>query len=572
MAARRRREGPRAGWRRARARRAATARRARPLRARHTIGRLRRRHTTGRLRARRTGRLRVRRAIGRPRARRTIGRLHRRRVSRPVRTVRCLAVVVSLLALLLGALGCGGGGGKSPTPGSTLRVTLHDRDGDGALDPGPAEPLIDRDELGAPGRSVGTLATLGVLSDAHVRDEESPARVPFLDRLGTPVDSTFRPQEALSAHVLDAAARALRSQHPDAVLVTGDLADNAQSNELELALTVLRGGLARPDSGAPGYDGVQLASNADPLFYRPDVDAPRHPGLLDAAQRPFRARGLGARLLPVMGNHDLLVQGELPPDARTQAIATGDHAVIGLTRRPQLPGAATAGAQRVAAIRQLLEGPALGPTRRVPADPARRELTAAQAAARLRAAGGIAADGPTLDYATDVGAHLRVIALDIVNRAGGSGGVVSAQQVSWLRRQIALAGTRAVVVTCHEPLAASRGGEAVLRLLDRSPAVVAVLSGHAHRHRITPRGSAGGGYWIIETASLADHPQQARMVRLVSTAGGGRALETWVVDHDGRGLAGVARELAYLDVQGGRPRRLDATRRDRNVRLNLPPG
>jgi|GEM_PF-3851506 len=60
------------------------------------------------------------------------------------------------------------------------------------------------------------------------------------------------------------------------------------------------------------------------------------------------------------------------------------------------------------------------------------------------------------------------------------------------------------------------------------------------------------------------------MLRLVRTRGGGRALETWVVDHDGAGLAGIARELAYLDVQGGRPRHLEARRRDRNALLGLP--
>jgi hypothetical protein len=35
--------------------------------------------------------------------------------------------------------------------------------------------------------------------------------------------------------------------------------------------------------------------------------------------------------------------------------------------------------------------------------------------------------------------------------------------------------------------------------------------------------------------------------------------------------AGWARELAYLDAQGGRPTGLRGARRDRNVRLWLPP-
>ncbi len=481
--------------------------------------------------------------------------------------------VIALSAVVLLAVVCSGAGCREQRPappGSTLRSTLVDSDGDGALERGPAQPLVERDELGRPAPSVRTLATLGVISDAHVRDEESPARVPFLDRLGSPLDSTFRPQEALSAQVLDAAVRGLRSQRPDAVLVTGDLADNAQDNELALALTVLRGGVARPGSGAAGYDGVQQASNPDPLYYRPDVDAPRHPGLLAAAQRPFRARGVGVPLLPVLGNHDLLVQGELPPDARTQQIATGERAFVGVTGRPRLPDAATRGAQRSAAIRALLEDPELGTTRRVAADPARRLLTPAQAAARLRTAAELPDRGATLDYSADIGRSVRLIALDLVDRAGGSDGVVAPAQVSWLREQLRRAGDRAVIVASHQPLTASRGGDAALGALDASPNVVALLSGHTHRHRIAARRTSAGGYWVIETASLADHPQQARVVRLVATRGGGRALETWVVDHDGRGLAGIARELAYLDVQGGRPRRLQATARDRNARLNLP--
>jgi 3',5'-cyclic AMP phosphodiesterase CpdA len=463
-----------------------------------------------------------------------------------------------LLLLVPGLAGCGGVGAASGPPAtSTQQATLVDRDGDGFLEVGPGEPL-----RGPAGGRV--LATFAQLTDTHVRDEESPGRVPFLDRLGPPLDSTFRPQEAFSTQVLDAAVRALRRERPQAVVVTGDIVDSAQENELAQALAVLDGGVVAPDSGRPGYDGVQDGANPDPFYFRPDLDAPRHPGALAAAQGRFRAGGLGVPWYPAVGNHDVLVQGEVAATEAIEAVTVGDRMVTGLDPAFLPPTIDEDDAAEAVDV-LLRQGEAFGRAEDVPADPARRHLPPDELVARLAAAAGVRPAAPgRLDYTFVLGPQVRGIVLDTANRAGGSRGVVRPEQVAWLRRQLGAPGW--TVVFAHNPLESSDGGGAALDVLDGAPRVVAVVSGNRHRNTIERR----GGYWLVGTSSLADFPQQARMLRL-REAQDGAVLETWMVDHDGRGLAGTARELAYLDAQGGRPQGFAGRRADRNARLFVQP-
>jgi 3',5'-cyclic AMP phosphodiesterase CpdA len=482
-----------------------------------------------------------------------------------------------LLGTALVLTGCGGTGrARQDRSGSTLHATWQDPAGTGQLVVGPGEPFVHRTELGGPARTLGVLATFAHLTDAHVLDAESPARVTFLDRLGPPFQSTFRPQETLTAQVLAGSLRSVRAMRPHVVIQGGDLIDNDQANELTLALEVLKGGWSHPGSGGPGYQGVQSAADADPFYYRPDLDAPRHPALLQRATHPFRSPGAGPDWLPVLGDHDILVTGEIAATAQTRALAVGDQAVWdlppGLTAPRELlsvraDGVSPDGPPDPGVVDRFLEQALDAPKVQVRRDPRRRELDAAETVLALRQASGRAGSGSLLDYAVDISDHVRVLVLDLARREGGSGGLVHTGQAAWLQAQLASAGQRWIVVVSHQPLVSSGGGEEILGLLDRDPRVIAAVSGHIHRNRIRARRTAAGGYWLISTASLIDYPQQARALRLLAT-GGGVAIQTWMLDHAFPGdLGTISRQLAYLDAQGGRAEGFAGGRADRNAIL-----
>src|SRR5688500_14424191 len=107
-----------------------------------------------------------------------------------------------------------------------------------------------------------SLAFFAQLTDAQLADEMSPARLEFL-RPATPFLGLWRPHEALGPQTFDQAVRNVNanavSRVPDAAgwrarlqfaIVTGDLSDNHQHNEVSWGVGLLEGRRIDPFSGA----------------------------------------------------------------------------------------------------------------------------------------------------------------------------------------------------------------------------------------------------------------------------------------------------------------------------------
>lgn len=474
---------------------------------------------------------------------------------------------------------------------------------------GPGEPHVVRAELctgdaSAPGEST-VLLTCAQLSDPHVCDTQSPGRVEFLDRFADP-DSplrdrlvevgTYRAQELLTAQVLDATVRAVNAVPAGPIagsplelaIVTGDLTDNAQSNELDWYLALLDGGEVRPDSGdLERYEGVSDDVGFDERYWHPDgawPDLPRAkfgfptaPGLLDSMRRAFVAPGLVVPWLTVHGNHDQLLQGTVPAAGMLRRATTGHSKPIGLPADWSTDEVFAVVAGLDACDPVAISRVAQFVTRPVTADPARRSITRQEfMAAHLRPAARPPGHGFSPEAVTAGRAHYRrdhgaltLLVLDSVNENGGWQGSLDTAQLDWLQDELAAADReqRYVVLASHHPLSTmvnalmtDGAGRRVLgpelaTVLARHPSVVLWLNGHRHCTAITPHGS----WWEVTSPSLIDWPQQARIVEVIR-AGGTLTIATTMLDHAGQApwqggiaavdqLAGLSRELAANDWQ-----------------------
>jgi metallophosphoesterase (TIGR03767 family) len=399
----------------------------------------------------------------------------------------------------------------------------------------------------------------------------------------------------------------------DSALVTGDVTDNAQRNELSWYQSVIEGGVVSPRSGTDersSWVGATDAATWDERYWHPDgpppgvepdrptrlFGYPTIPGLVAAARRDVTSPGLALPWLTVYGNHDGLLQGTVAPDEDLRSLAIGGARIIGLPEGADPMVTADAIAES-GPVRYVHDDSS--PRTPIPADPGRDFTSPTEFARTTRPMEADETDESTY-YVADVG-RLKVICLDTVNPHGGWQGSLGEGQYAWLVDQLDAAADRYVVIASHHPSptltngyrpadaeARVLGPQILTTLLERRN-VIAWIAGHVHFHAALRHGDDVSGFWELTTASLIDWPQQGRILEFVRVEDAGRpeiAIISTVVDHeapphwdasaldDPANLAAISRALAANDYRlrasSLRGLRLESTPDVRNTVWRLP--
>lgn len=438
---------------------------------------------------------------------------------------------------------------------------------------------VERTDLTEAGSLEGAQRVLRFVqvSDAHILDDDAPYPLrqepldPFITAFST---SAQRPQDEYTDEVLDSIVRGINQQHADDafqfVLNTGDNIDNDLENELMRFLDLWDGTSTTtgPLSGLQCVPDGQSTGLDDTTHDVTDQCTSLPASLL--ANRTALAPGLP--WYSAFGNHDTLIQGNVNPNPVFDAIAGSfgrklllqpDYVALHFRDGPPCSGGTEAD--------DFGHGYGLAGERLCDANPDNDGYYAFD----VNGVRFVVLDTINDDFATANGFAQQflntesLVGADIIG--GYAEGAVDPAQLAWLRNEVATNGDKLLVVVSHHTVnsmftnladgscapglgclkdvldAAGYGtGEGLTAELSQSPNVVAWMGGHTHQHRIEPKGADAHGFWNIESSSLIDWPQEARVVELWVTADGAKG--AWVLTSFGHDFQ-PSKDLELTDPQ-----------------------
>jgi metallophosphoesterase (TIGR03768 family) len=422
-----------------------------------------------------------------------------------------------------------------------------------------------------------TLLSFFTISDVHICDKESPAQAiynayqypypaitpsgslvvppnPVLEAKPAGGVSSYSGIILYTTHVLDAAVQTINALHKktpfDFGIALGDACDNTQYNELRWYLDVIDGKPITPSSGAHRGAG--------------------HIGY----QKPYQSAGLDKSLkwYQAVGNHDQFWKGSTFWTEHLREIVVGSSVLN--TGPPELH----TNFQDLMNGRGYLMGVVDGSTeygdivdvgpvtpdnqpRPVAADPNRRALTVSQWMQQFfnttsnPSGHGFTQemiDGAALaacyTFYPKADVPIKVIVLDDTDTLDGSAyGYLDEPRYNWLMNELesGQAADELMIVCAHIPVwpygyrspntsppkviwnpdSYITDYNLVAEINNSYPNLVLWLSGHVHRNAITPQPANskaqpgdpdyGYGFWVVETPSLRDFPQEFRRIEIV---------------------------------------------------------
>lgn len=388
------------------------------------------------------------------------------------------------------------------------------------------------------------LLSFFAITDAHITDEESPAQGIYFGVRTNGIISAYSPAMLYSTQMLDAAIQTVNSlnqvKHFDFGISLGDVCNSAQYNELRWFIDVLDGKNINPDSGIKD----------DPV-----------PGQNNDYQDYFQAAGLD-RTIPwysAIGNHDHFWMGTNPAnDYIRQAcigsdiLQMGDIFTTGGFSRKDFYVGAVDGKTVYGDI--ICAGPVDGTTpQQVPADPNRRILSRSEWMNEFKNTSSNPA-GHGFNQTNELGCYsfepksdlpIKVIVLDDTEGDndpdvhGYGHGTLDQARYDWLISELDKGQSegKIMIIAAHIPIGVKMEGilgafigwsssaavseSNLIAKLNTYPNLLMWIAGHRHLNNVTATPSPDIvnhpelGFWVVETSSLREYPQQFRTFEIV---------------------------------------------------------